>query len=88
MPTPTVDLRPVTKENWRECINLKLSADQESFVSSNLFSLAQSKFETCRNPCAIYNDKEEMVGFVGRSTNRLATANTDGINDNNCNVVP
>ncbi len=60
----SIELREVTKKNWLECINLKLGDGQAGFVSSNLFSLAQSKFEPCCVPCAIYNEANEMVGFV------------------------
>ncbi len=64
MRTPFIELRDVIKENWLECISLKLEPHQENFLASNLFSLAQSKFEPCRVPCAIYNDRNEMVGFI------------------------
>jgi len=59
-----IELREITSETWLECINLKLKPDQDSFVSSNLFSLAQSKFEPSRVPCAIYSNQNEMVGFM------------------------
>jgi len=64
MPTPQIELRDVTKENWLECINLKLKPHQDGFISSNLFSLAQSRYEPCRVPCAIYNDQNQMIGFI------------------------
>lgn len=64
MNTDTVELRPVTADNWRQCVALELEPGQTGFVSSNLFSLAQSKFEPCRLPCAIYNSAEQLVGFA------------------------
>ena len=64
MPIPFIELREITRDNWLECINLKVRQQQSSFVSSNLFSLAQSKFEPWRVPCGIYNDQYEMVGFI------------------------
>ena len=64
MGTSWIELREVTSENWLECINLKLKSDQDGFVSSNLFSLAQSKFEPSRVPCTIYDAQNEMVGFI------------------------
>lgn len=61
---PEIELRAIDVENWQACIALRIAESQASFVSSNLFSLAQSKFETCRVPCAIYNASNEMVGFA------------------------
>lgn len=59
-----VELREVTKDNWLECVGLETKTDQQRFVSSNLFSLAQSKFEPSRVPCAIYNQRNDLVGFT------------------------
>lgn len=53
----------ITKKNWEECIALSVSEEQNKFVASNVYSLAQSKFETEMCPLGIYvNDK--MVGFL------------------------
>ncbi|HEY8601681.1 MAG TPA: hypothetical protein VIL85_24860, partial [Thermomicrobiales bacterium] len=65
----TVSLRDVTKENWQECIKLKLTPEQEHFVASNTYSLAESKFMPTFIPQAIYANMdgiegETMVGFV------------------------
>ena len=38
------EIRPVTKENWRELIRLQVREDQKHFVASNLYSIAESKF--------------------------------------------
>jgi len=40
----SVSLRPVTAENWRELIKLKVREDQNGFVASNLYSIAESQF--------------------------------------------
>lgn len=58
-----VNLRAVTKDNYRECIKLKLKPGQDMFVASNVYSIAQSKFETTWQPRAIYSS-EELVGFL------------------------
>ena len=71
MPNDTIELREVTTENWLQCIKLELDPGQIGFVSSNLYSLAQSKFEPCRIPCAIYNTKNELVGFAMYNDNPL-----------------
>jgi diamine N-acetyltransferase len=65
----TVTLRDVTKENWQECIKLKLAPEQEDFVASNTYSLAESKFMPTFVPQAIYAtidgvESDTMVGFV------------------------
>ena len=44
----------VTKENWRECVGLRLAPEQEGFVASNAYSLAESKFMPTFVPQAIY----------------------------------
>jgi diamine N-acetyltransferase len=38
------DIRPVTKENWKELIRLKVREDQAQFVAANLYSIAESQF--------------------------------------------
>jgi len=58
-----VKLREITPENFRECIDLKVSAAQNSFVASNVMSIAQSKIYPTRQPFAVY-DNDKMVGFV------------------------
>lgn len=59
----TIRLAPVTRDNWETCIGLTPADDQKGFVASNLYSLAESKFETSLVPTAIYAG-EEMVGFL------------------------
>jgi len=65
----TVILRDVTKENWQECIKLRLAPGQEHFVASNVYSLAESKFMPTFIPQAIYANQDgtgddTMVEFV------------------------
>lgn len=59
----SVTLREITIENWKECGKLRVAPSQAGFVASNLFSLAQSKFEPECLPLAVYNN-DQMVGFV------------------------
>lgn len=57
-------LEKITKENYRACLNLKVSEDQKYFVSSTTDSLAKAYvFYDIVTPFAIYND-DEMVGFM------------------------
>ncbi len=59
----SVSLIEVTKENWIQCIRLKLAPEQEGLVASNVDSIAESKFELHYVPRAIYNN-ENVVGFL------------------------
>jgi diamine N-acetyltransferase len=58
-----ITLRDVTRDNWLECVRLKVAEDQQRYVASNAVSLAQSKYEPECVPLAVY-DGETMVGFV------------------------
>lgn len=58
-----VTLKEITKENWRQAIDLKVRDDQKTFVASNLFSIAQSKVEPYLVPLGVY-DGDTMVGFA------------------------
>lgn len=58
-----VYLKEITRDNYLECLKLKVRDDQRNFVASTAFSLAQSKFESQCIPVAIYNDGV-MVGFL------------------------
>ena len=68
----TLSIRPVTKDNWRELIKLKVRPDQEHFVASNLYSIAEAQFivddddgpgQWTQYPFGIY-DGETPVGFL------------------------
>jgi diamine N-acetyltransferase len=59
----TVQLRPVTRDNFEECCDLEVSENQQDFVSPNVFSLAESKFYPEFIPLAIYAG-DMMVGFL------------------------
>jgi diamine N-acetyltransferase len=49
-------LRDITKSNWYQIINLKTTEEQEHYVASNVFSLAQAYCEPECKPFAIYKD--------------------------------
>jgi diamine N-acetyltransferase len=59
----SISLRPITAENWRECIRLTVAPEQQRFVATNVHSLAEARFHPELRPCAIYAD-ETMVGFL------------------------
>jgi len=58
-----VRLEDVTAQNWRAVANLKLADDQRHLLASNVYSLAQSKFDPDARPRAIYAGKI-VVGFL------------------------
>ncbi len=63
------EIRPVTKDNWRELIKLQVREDQKHFVASNLYSIAQAQFgdeyegHWNLHPFGIY-DGSVSVGFL------------------------
>lgn len=59
-----VSLREIDKNNFRECVELKVADAQKKFVATNVMSIAQSKIVyPTANTMAVY-DGDEMVGFV------------------------
>ena len=65
------ELRPVTKDNWRELIRLQVRDDQKNFVAPNVNSIAESQFGYDEaeyghwdfHPFGIYED-DTPVGFL------------------------
>ena len=53
----------IDSENFWEIIKLKVTKQQEEFVASNTFSIAQSKVQPECIPMAIYND-ETPIDFL------------------------
>ncbi|MGI8690830.1 MAG: GNAT family N-acetyltransferase [Thermomicrobiales bacterium] len=58
-----ISLRPITKQNWRECAMLKLHPSEEQFVAPTIWSIAEAQFNPEVITRAIYHG-EIMVGFV------------------------
>lgn len=64
------EIRPVTKDNWKELVRLKVREDQTQFVASNAYSIAQSQFGDDYEghwdlyPFGIYDDENTPVGFL------------------------
>ncbi len=56
-------LTDITKDNWEQCANLRLSTKQGGLVAPNLYSIAESRIEPSFTPLAIYHDAE-VVGFI------------------------
>lgn len=59
-----VELRPIHPDNYRQCLGLTASVENENFVDPVAYSLAEAwVFYEDSRPFAIY-DGEQMVGFV------------------------
>jgi diamine N-acetyltransferase len=58
-----ITLRPVTRQAFDRVIDLKTTPEQEAFVASNLYSLAESAIEPDWTPLAICAG-EKVVGFA------------------------
>lgn len=56
-------LRDITMDNFIQCIKLAVSEEQNGFVASNVYSLAEAKADSVSIPLAIYDD-DLMVGFI------------------------
>lgn len=57
-----ITLQPITRDNWHECIALRLTERQQRYMATNLYSLAQAFVEPACRPLAIYAGRR-MVGF-------------------------
>ena len=58
-----ISLRKINEDNWRECIRLKVRADQERFIASNENGLALAYAHKEMEPRGIYSD-DKMIGFI------------------------
>ncbi len=54
--------RSADKCNWIDLINLSVKNNQSNFIESNLYSIAESKFEEAWKTVGIYND-DILIGF-------------------------
>ncbi len=58
-----ISLRSIDQNNWEACTKLKVKKDQQGFIASNLYSIAESKFFPHWKTKAIYWE-EELIGFA------------------------
>ena len=58
-----ITFQPVTRENFSAVIELTITPEQEEFVSSNIYSLAETYVEPTWTPLAIYAG-DALVGFA------------------------
>ena len=59
----TIELRPITRENWKQTLKLKVHEDQDGFVAPNVYSIAESRFYPSAEPMGVFADGA-MVGFA------------------------
>ncbi|SBS38017.1 hypothetical protein MSP8887_03547 [Marinomonas spartinae] len=58
-----VQLKEIDRTNYQECIDLKVSSDQQDYVAPNIVSLVEAAYEPDLYPLGIY-DEERFIGFI------------------------
>jgi len=58
-----IQFKNITADNWKECINLKLSHEEKNFIHPNVYSIAEAQFYPKAISKAIY-DEDKMVGYT------------------------
>lgn len=58
-----LSLKPIDKNNWVEAIKLSVKDEQQSFIASNLYSIAEVQFLGNFYTKAIYLDNK-IIGFT------------------------
>ena len=59
-----VALRPVQADNWQDCIALEIDPDQEGWIPSNLYSIAEAQFYPQSRSRAVYTLDGRLVGYT------------------------
>jgi len=59
---PLITLVEISADNWEAVASLEVTESERAFVASNLYSLAQSRFEPAARPLALCADGT-AVGF-------------------------
>ncbi len=60
---PIITLRPVDKDNWEACVDLKVAEEQKSFVAPNWYSMLQTTYQESFTSSVIYADGT-LVGYM------------------------
>lgn len=58
-----LNLKEVDKDNWLECIYLKLNEGEENFIAPNVYSIAEAQFYPKAESKAIYLG-DKMIGYT------------------------
>lgn len=56
-------LKSIDQSNWEDCIELKVKQEQQSYIASNLYSIAESKIFPHLKIKSIYCN-ETLIGFA------------------------
>ncbi|MGL4730619.1 MAG: GNAT family N-acetyltransferase [Clostridium sp.] len=64
-----VEIRKITRENWRAVEKLQVTKSQEDYIEPNSYSLAQSYFEPEWKSVALYCDGM-LVGYAMHGTDQ------------------
>ncbi|SFM83969.1 GNAT family N-acetyltransferase [Rugamonas rubra] len=56
-------LKRINKNNWEDCVALRVSREQKKFIAANLYSIAEAQFLPGFKATGIYL-KQEMIGFA------------------------
>ncbi|MDY0409759.1 GNAT family N-acetyltransferase [Virgibacillus soli] len=56
-------IKDVNKDNWRQVAALKVAHEQSDYIESNLYSIAQSAFETYWKSRALYAG-DTLIGYA------------------------
>jgi diamine N-acetyltransferase len=58
-----ITLQPINRGNWEQAIGLKVHQEQQKFMASNLYSIAEVQFLDTFRAMGVYLD-DVMVGFA------------------------
>jgi diamine N-acetyltransferase len=58
-----ITLKPITKDNWEEAIELTVTDEQKRFVASNLYSIAEVQFLANFKAVGVFYEGK-MAGFA------------------------
>lgn len=58
-----ISLQAIDEQNWEDCIALKPTEEQKSFIASNLYSIAQAQFLSGFSSMGIFKDNV-MIGYA------------------------
>lgn len=58
-----ITLQPITRENFRQTVKLKVHPHEKNFVAPNMYSIAEAYTEPGTRPRAIYH-LDTLVGFT------------------------
>ncbi|MFF2091403.1 GNAT family N-acetyltransferase [Paenibacillus sp. NPDC058174] len=58
-----IHLEQINRSNWEHCIELKLKEEQQAFMASNLYSIAELQFLPGFTAAAVYLENR-VIGFA------------------------